>query len=132
MGLSYQRFKAGSSAAFQQGFDEAAEAGGAPQGYTGGPEDMGGEYGQQPFQGGGGQSGKGFRNCTVLKSIHIIKYPSLLIAHSILGCLFNHNVYSSLQSTVTHHRLENLFIFQLNVYGNYIDWHIESTLCLEI
>ena len=59
-------------------------------------------------------------------------YPSLLIAHSILGCLFNHNVYSSLQSTVTHHRLENLCIFQLNVYGNYIDWHIESTLCLEI
>ena len=101
MGLSYQRFKAGSSAAFQQGFDEAAEAGGAPQGYTGGPEDMGGEYGQQPFQGGGGQSGKGFRKCTVLKSIHIFKYPSLLIAHSILGCLFNHNVYNSLQSTVT-------------------------------
>ena len=93
MGLSYQRFKAGSSEAFQQGFDEAAEAGGgAPQGYTGGPEDMGGEYGQQPFQGGGGQSGKGFRKCT-LKSF-IFKYPSLMIAHSILGCLFNHNVYN--------------------------------------
>jgi len=61
VGLSYQRFKAGSSAAFQQGFDEAAEAGGAPQGYTGGPEDMGGEYGQQPFQGGGGQSGMGYQ-----------------------------------------------------------------------
>ena len=72
MGLSYQRFKAGSSEAFQQGFDEAAEAGGgAPQGYTGGPEDMGGEYGQQPFQGGGGQSGKGFNEITSNPSFHV-------------------------------------------------------------
>ena len=54
VGLAYQRFKAGSSAAFQQGFDDAE---GAVQDYQGGPEDLGGTYGEQPFQG-GAQSGK--------------------------------------------------------------------------
>ena len=54
VGLAYQRFKAGSSAAFQQGFDDAE---GAVQDYQGGPEDMGGTYGEQPFQG-GAQSGR--------------------------------------------------------------------------
>lgn len=57
VGLAYQRFKAGSTAAFQQGFDDAE---GAAPDFQGGPEDMGGTYGEQPFQG-GAQSGMGYQ-----------------------------------------------------------------------
>jgi len=62
VGLAYQRFKAGSSAAFSQ---DVGEGGGLHeedkyQAYPGGPEDMGGTYGEQPFQG-GAQQGMGYQ-----------------------------------------------------------------------
>jgi len=68
VGLAYQRFKAGSSAAFSQdlvgegtGLNEEGAAA-YPSGVAahGGPEDLGGSYGQQPFQG-GAQQGMGYQ-----------------------------------------------------------------------
>ena len=63
VGLAYQRFKMGSEAAFTQGLgEEGMEDQQYGQQYGGGPEDMGGRYGDQPFKdsGGGNQQGMGY------------------------------------------------------------------------
>lgn len=62
VGLAYQRFKAGSTAAFSQDVGEASGLNEEDkyQAYPGGPEDMAGNYGEQPFQG-GAQQGMGYQ-----------------------------------------------------------------------
>lgn len=59
VGMAYQRFKAGSDTAFNQGLgDDMGQDGNQYQSYPGGPEDMG--YNEPPFQG-GGQPGMGYQ-----------------------------------------------------------------------
>ena len=59
VGLAYQRFKAGSNAAFSQGLGDQGGMGQDGNQYPGGPEDTG--YNDPPFQGGGEQPGELYR-----------------------------------------------------------------------